>query len=160
MGTHYRGDEQEVRALNAYIKLVRASNTATQRIHRHLAEAKLTISQFWVLEMLYHLGPLPHCEIARKLLQTGGNVTMIINNLERRGLVERKRSSKDRRRVAVTLSGQGHRLISEIFPRQAKEIVREMESLTASEQEELGRLCKKLGRSRKDNLSDCKEDLA
>jgi len=158
MGTRYQANEQEVRALNAYIKLVRAANTATQRIHRHLADAKLTVSQFGVLEMLYHLGPLPQREIAKKLLQTGGNITMVINNMENRGLVERERSTEDRRQVTASLTAEGRNLIGDIFPRQVRAIVREMGSLTASEQEELGRLCKKLGRSEKHNRRDRRED--
>jgi MarR family 2-MHQ and catechol resistance regulon transcriptional repressor len=58
MGIRFKGTKQQVVSLNAYIKLMRAADSATARIHRHLAPCKLTVSQFVVLEALYHLGPL------------------------------------------------------------------------------------------------------
>ena len=58
MSTHCRGSKKEIRALDAYIKLMRAAESVTDRTSRHLAAAGLTISQFGVLEALLHLGPL------------------------------------------------------------------------------------------------------
>jgi MarR family 2-MHQ and catechol resistance regulon transcriptional repressor len=145
MGTHYRGTTEETRALDAFIKLMRAANTVTERIHGHLAPLQLTTSQFGVLEMLHHLGSLCQREIAEKLLKSGGNVTLVLDNLEKRGLVKRKRSQQDRRFVMVHLTDDGSRLMSEVFPRHVAAVVREMGSLTPSEQEELDRLCRKLG---------------
>lgn len=53
----YRGSKDEIRALSLYVKLVRASESVSARIHAHLSEAGLTVSQFGVLEALLHLGP-------------------------------------------------------------------------------------------------------
>lgn len=146
MGTHYKGSKQEVRALDTFIKLVRATNSVTTRTDRLLAEHGLTAGQFGVLEALLHLGALHQCELAQKLLNTGGNVTMIIDNLEKRDMVRRERSTEDRRFVRVHLTAAGHKLISEIFPQHVRDISREVNILTAQEQEELGRLCRKLGK--------------
>lgn len=146
MGTHYKGSKQEVRALDTFIKLVRATNSVTTRTDRLLAEHGLTAGQFGVLEALLHLGPLHQCELAQKLLNTGGNVTMIIDNLEKRDMVRRERSTEDRRFVRVHLTEAGRKLISEIFPQHVRDISREVNILTAQEQEELGRLCRKLGK--------------
>ena len=146
MGTHYKGTEEEVRVLNTYIKLMRAVESVSSRLSPCLAAAGLTISQFGSLEALYHLGPLCQCDLSKKLLKSSGNITMVIDNLEKRGLVQRKRETEDRRFVTVHLTEAGHRLISEIFPRHVAAIVDEMSILTASEQEELGRLCRILGR--------------
>jgi MarR family 2-MHQ and catechol resistance regulon transcriptional repressor len=146
MGTHYKGSKQEVRALDTFIKLVRATNSLTTRTDRLLAEHGLTAGQFGVLEALLHLGPLHQCDLAQKLLNTGGNVTMIIDNLEKRDMVRRERSKEDRRFVRVHLTEAGNKLISEIFPQHVRDITREVNILTAQEQEELGRLCRKLGK--------------
>ncbi len=133
-------------ALGTYVKLIRASEAATARIHRHLAETRLTMSQFGVLEALLHLGPLCQKELGDKILKTSGNITLVVDNLERQGLVSRERSSADRRFVAVSLTQRGRQVIEEIFPRHIQVITEEMAILTPAEQEELGRLCRKLGK--------------
>jgi MarR family 2-MHQ and catechol resistance regulon transcriptional repressor len=70
---------------------------------------------------------------------------MVIDNLEKRGLVRRERSMEDRRYFTVRLTEAGRRLMSGFFPGHAARITAEMGVLTHSEQEQLGRLCKKLG---------------
>ncbi len=84
----YQGNRQETRALSTYVKLMRAAESITARIHRHLASVGLTLSQFAVLEALYHLGPLYQREIGQKLLKSSGNITMVIDNLEKRRLCQ------------------------------------------------------------------------
>ena len=64
MGTHYQGSAEEVLALNSYIKLSRAFETVTAAINGHLHEHDLTISQFGVLEALFHLGPMQPGQLA------------------------------------------------------------------------------------------------
>lgn len=146
MGTHYKGTEEEVRALDSYIKLLRAAESTTARLNRHMAAYKLTVSQFGALEALLHLGPLCQCDLGKKLLKSSGNVTMVVDNLEKRGLVERQREGEDRRFIQVHLTEEGRQLISGMFPNHVKAILEEMRILTASEQKELGRLCRKIGR--------------
>ncbi|GAB4278935.1 MAG: MarR family transcriptional regulator [Deferrisomatales bacterium] len=146
MGSHYRGPEGEVRALDAFIKLLRAAESVTSRVHRHLAAEGLTVSQFGVLEALYHLGPLCQKDLGRKILKSGANMTLVVDNLEKRGLAERRRDSRDRRYVTVRLTDRGRELIGRIFPRHAAAVAEAMGALAPSEQEELGRLCRLLGK--------------
>jgi MarR family 2-MHQ and catechol resistance regulon transcriptional repressor len=143
--THYKGTRDEVRALGAFVKLVRAAESVTSRIHRHLIEAGLTVSQFGVLEALFHVGPLSQVEIAKKVLKSTGNITMVIDNLEKSGLVKRERQKDDRRYYIVQLTDEGRKLIGSIFPRHAAKIMEEMRVLSNAEQETLGNLCRKLG---------------
>ncbi|MGD8521365.1 MAG: MarR family transcriptional regulator, partial [Desulfobacterales bacterium] len=140
-----RDRKNKMRALNTYTKLMRAAESVTARTHRHLSSKGLTISQFGVLEALYHLGPLSQKEIGQKILRSSGNITMIIDNLEKRDLVTRKRDMADRRFFIVHLTDKGIKLISKIFPPHATKISDEMSVLNVAEQETLGRLCKKLG---------------
>jgi MarR family 2-MHQ and catechol resistance regulon transcriptional repressor len=142
---NYKGGRGEARALNAYVKLMRASEAVTARIHRHVTDAGLTVTQFGVLEALYSLGPLSQREIAGKILKSSGNITLVIDKLEKRGLVKRERSTEDRRSYAVDLTPAGRRVIRGIFPRHAARVVEEMKALTGEEQEELSRLCRKVG---------------
>jgi MarR family 2-MHQ and catechol resistance regulon transcriptional repressor len=145
MPTHHRGTRRETRALNAYITLMRAADSVTGRTAPVMAVSGLTVSQFGALEALLHLGPLQQSELARKLLKTSGNITMVVDHLERRGLVLRRREADDRRCIRVHLTGAGRALIGKAFPRVKAAIVAELSVLTATEQEDLRRLCRKLG---------------
>ena len=131
--------------MDAYIKLMRAADSVTSRVNRDLVAADLSISQFGVLEALYHLGPLCQRDIARKLLKSTGNITMVIDNLEKRDLVRRERTAEDRRYIRISLTDKGNHLITDIFPRHAELVTEEMDVLTGEEQAELARLCRKLG---------------
>ena len=147
MRDRYQGNKAEIRALNTYAKLMRAAESATNRIHRHLVSTGLTISQFAVLEALYQLGPLSQREIGQKILRSSGNITMVIDNLEKNGLARRERFEADRRFFIVHLTNKGYHLINNIFPPHAAVIAEDLGVLTAAEQDALGRLCKKLGLS-------------
>ena len=144
MGTHYRGTRAEIDALNAYIKLMRAAESVTSRAHAVLPK-EITLSQFGVLEVLLHRGPLCQSDLAGKLLKSGGNITLIVDNLEKAGHVVRERSSEDRRFVTVSLTGSGRVFIAELFPKVAASITRELGALSSAEQFTLGWLCKKAG---------------
>jgi len=145
MPTAHDGTEDEERALNTFIRFTRAFGTVDQKISRIFQAHDLTSGQFGVLETLYHLGPLHQGALGDKLLQSKGNISTIITNLEERDLVERRRDEEDRRYVKVHLTDAGRSLITDIFPDHVQQIVDTFGVLTDEEIEELGRLCKKLG---------------
>ena len=146
MPTHYQGTERDRAALNAYINLVRASETILARLAAQLGQKGLTLGQFGALEALWHLGPMSQRELGRKLLRTGGNVTYVLNHLERRGWVRRETVQDDRRKFLVRLTPAGRVLIARIFPRHVLAVTREFARLSMVEQRTLRRLCRKLGR--------------
>lgn len=146
MGTNYQGTAEEKQALDLYIKLMRAAESVTARVNDHLTDINLTVSQFGVLEALYHLGPMHQALLGEKILKSGGNMTLVIDNLAKRGLVERQRNQDDRRFVTVRLTEKGRDLIREIMPRHVAIVVAEVGILTADEQEQFSTLCRKLGR--------------
>ena len=146
MGTHFEGTAREKRALDAYIKLARCSNTVDGDLAASLAEHGLTTPQLGVLEALLHLGPMCQRDLGQKVLRTGGSVTSMVDTLERKGLVRRERGQADRRIVEVHLTKEGRRLIARVFPLHVQHMVERFSALTAKEQEEFARLCRKLGR--------------
>jgi MarR family transcriptional regulator, 2-MHQ and catechol-resistance regulon repressor len=146
MPTHFEGCEGVVRALNAYINLVRASDSVLSKVATHLESEGVTMGQFAVLEALLHLGPMCQHTLAEKLLRSGGNMTLVVDNLQKRGWVKRERQERDRRVVEIHLTPKGRRLITRIFPEHAKVIARVMSELTPAEQEDLRRIARKLGR--------------
>lgn len=144
MGTRHRGTSEEINALNAFIKLQRAAESVSTRVHAALPSG-LTVTQFGVLESLHHIGPLCQSELAEKLLRSGGNLTLVVDNLEKAGLVARERDPADRRFVVVKLTDKGVAFISALFPRVVANVVAEMAALSSTELADLGRLCKKIG---------------
>ena len=147
MGTHYQGTEREERALDAYVKLVRCCDSVATPLVRGLAREGLTVSQLGVLEALLHVGPMVQRELAEKLLTSPSNLTTVIDNLEREELVERRPYPEDRRCTEIHLTGQGRELIEDVFPRHLERISGLFDALEAGEQDELARLCRKLGRA-------------
>lgn len=145
MGTHYQGNEQERNTLNAFIKLMRATESINNRLNRHLAAADLTLSQFGVLEALYHLGPLNQKSLGEKLLKSGGNITLVIDNLEKCNFVERQRDPEDRRAMLIHLTPKGKAFIKAFFPKHLKHIKEEFSVLSEKEKKDLARICKKIG---------------
>lgn len=145
MGTHFKGSQSEVNTLNAFIKLMRSVESLNIRLNRHLAEADLTVSQFGVLEVLLHLGPLNQRSIGEKLLKSGGNITMVIDNLEKCGHVKREKDPNDRRAVLIHLTESGRNFIEDFFPRHLEKIKKEFSVFTEDEKKQLAALCKKLG---------------
>jgi MarR family 2-MHQ and catechol resistance regulon transcriptional repressor len=145
MPTHYKGTPEEKLALDTYIKLNRATNSFENRMLSRGTLEKLTISQFGVLEALYHLGPLCQGQLSKKLLRSTGNMTMVVDNLEKGGLVQRVRSVQDRRMISIELTPAGKEMIERVLPAHVSVILAEMSVLSPSEQLLLGKLLRKLG---------------
>lgn len=145
MGRNFKGSASEERALGAYVKLARAANTAMAYARVGLEEAGLSLGQFAVLEALYHVGQLNLGDLARRVLTSSGNLTLVVDNLEKRGLVKRRQQGRDKRFVRATITPAGRRLIARIFPGHVRRITEVMERLAPADQDQLGALCRKLG---------------
>jgi MarR family 2-MHQ and catechol resistance regulon transcriptional repressor len=144
--THYQGNKADTAALNASINLVRASETILDKLGADLEAKGLTLGQFGALEALFHLGPMSQKDLGQKLLRTAGNMTLVIDNLERHGWVRGERQKDDRRKILIRLTAGGRQMIERVFPLHLKAVVNEFSRLTLAEQETLRRLCRKLGR--------------
>ena len=132
-------------SVKAYVKLVRASRAVTARVVGRLNESDLTPNQLGVLEALLHLGPLTQRDIGRKILTSPGNLTDVIDKLERRKLVHRTICPEDRRSVRVALTEEGRMLIEAVFPLHAADIHQAMSPLSLDELMILNHLLRRLG---------------
>lgn len=133
-------------AASTYVRLSRAAVSVAARVNSDLVEVGLTVSQFAVLEVLYTRGPLCQKDIAQRILaHSSGNMTVVIDHLEQRGLVERIPGKADRREVLVQLTEEGRDLLAGFRPRHVASIAEEMSVLTAEELRTLGELCRRLG---------------
>jgi MarR family 2-MHQ and catechol resistance regulon transcriptional repressor len=148
MPTHFKGTRAEMRTLDTFIKLTRCANSLFARLSERNTLGDITPSQFAVLESLYHLGSMNQGEVSTKVLKSGSNMTTVIDNLERDGLVRRERHEKDRRVINVHLTEAGKKKVEAVLPGHIAALVDEFSVLSISEQQTLAELCKKLGKGR------------
>jgi MarR family 2-MHQ and catechol resistance regulon transcriptional repressor len=140
-------DEATERALKLFVVLARASASVADHARRDVRRHNLSVSEFGVLELLWHRGPQPLREVAQRILLTTGSVTYVIDQLAKQGLVERKPCPADRRVVRAHLTAAGRERIRAIFPDHARRIVHAVSGLTQAEQELATDLLRKLGRA-------------
>ena len=148
MPTHFTGSRAETRTLDTFIKLTRCTNSILARLSERNTLGDLTPSQFAVLEALYHLGSMTQGQVSLKVLKSGSNITTVIDNLERIGLVRRERDADDRRVIHIHLTEAGTGRLEAVLPGHVAALVEEFSLLSETEQETLGMLCKKLGRGK------------
>jgi MarR family 2-MHQ and catechol resistance regulon transcriptional repressor len=102
--------------LKLVIAMARSYNNAFGKIEKNIRSFDLTVSEFGVLEFLYHKGDQPVQEIAKKILVTSGTITYVINKLIEKDFVERKQCTNDKRIFYIHLTKKGERRIADIFP--------------------------------------------
>jgi MarR family 2-MHQ and catechol resistance regulon transcriptional repressor len=145
MPTKYQGTQAETETLNAFIKLVRSTDSLKQGFQKIFDKHNLTAGQFGVLEILLHLGPLCQKEIGKKLFSSEGNITQILDNLEKRQLIKRKRNEDDRRYITVQLAPNGKKIIEPVFAEFLANLQGRFTALSGEELRTLGEICKKIG---------------
>lgn len=132
-------------ALSTWVKLARSFSSFNKRSVENIRTFGLTQPQFAVIEILGHLGQLKVGEICNKMLVSGGNMTLVLDNIEKLGYIERVHSTEDRRVINVWLTLQGREVFDKVFKEHAEYITKLMGTLTPDEQNNLGYLLKKLG---------------
>jgi MarR family 2-MHQ and catechol resistance regulon transcriptional repressor len=144
-GASTTSDRKQETALKLWVVLARAYNAVAARLSEDVARHELTPTEFAILEVLYHKGPLLLGEVQRKILVTSGGITYLVDRLVEKGFVKREECPEDRRARYAVLTPAGTALIRKIFPQHAAEIERAVSGLTAAEQREAVQLLKKLG---------------
>ncbi len=130
--------------IHAYVRLIRCAESVHAHVSRGLVAEGLTPSQFSTLKVLSIKGPLAQRDIAKYLLKTGGNVTLVIDNLEKRGFVTRTRDTQDRRLVYVQLTAAGSEAFERLYPGHLDRIRDAMSGLTDQECASLVELLQKV----------------
>ena len=138
-------DRRQDTALKLWVVLARATNAISKHSEQDIARHDLTPTEFGILEVLHHKGPLLLGEIQRKILVTSGGITYLVDRLVEKGLVRRENSADDRRARYAVLTPAGRQLIKRIFPQHASCLEQALNGLTGAEQREAIALIKKLG---------------
>src|ERR1700730_7880538 len=122
-----------VEAPRLWIVLSRCYRALSQIAVRSIAEAGLGLSDFAALEALLHKGPLTITEIQAKVLLASGSMAAAVARLERKGLVIRRATPRDRRAKVLELTPEGKRVVESAFQRHAAELEAAMAILNGTE---------------------------
>lgn len=101
--------------LKLWVKLSRLNMEISRELLKVFKSHGLSTAQFAVLEVLYHKGELSIGEIIEKILISGGNITVVVTNLEKKGLLEQRPDEQDARRKRVQITKAGAELLEIVF---------------------------------------------
>src|ERR1700758_4054144 len=118
--TELKKTRTDTSGIHLWLVLWKAFRSVEAHALRHIATQDMCLSDFGVLEALFHKGPLNIKELGAKVLLTSGSMTAALDRLERRGLIEREENAEDRRARLVRLTGAGTTLIREAFEEHTK----------------------------------------
>lgn len=143
-GDHLTG---QALALKLWVVLSRAQNALEERLQASVASHHLTLTEFGILEVLFHKGPLLLGEVQKRILVSSGGVTYLVDRLEKKGLVVRRECPGDRRARYAALTDDGQAVIEAVFPQHAEYIETLMAPLSEAEQRIAVTLLRRLGRA-------------
>jgi MarR family 2-MHQ and catechol resistance regulon transcriptional repressor len=139
-------------SLDLYIALSRASEWVNAHGDRDIRKHGLNRTEFGVLELLYHKGAQAIQQIGSKVLMSSGNITYVVDKLEKKAYVVRKTSTADRRLIFAEITEIGKQFIEEVFPKHTEVIEKAVAGLTAEEKKVASQLLKKLGKFAQDGF--------
>ncbi|PAV30698.1 MarR family transcriptional regulator [Virgibacillus profundi] len=132
-------------SLKLFVVLSKAYRAILEQVEADIQSRGLNITDFAVLELLYHQGEQPLQKIGDKILLTSGSVTYVVDKLEKKGYLVRKPCVNDRRVTFACLTEQGTTLLKQIFPGHWKRIKEIMSGINEDEKEMAIDLLKRLG---------------
>ena len=145
--------------VHVFLVLWKAARAVQAYAEKSVSALEMCGSDFAVLEALLHKGPLPVNEIGKKVMLTSGSITVAVDRLEAKGLVERRAHGTDRRARIVHLTKEGRKLITRAYADHAADLERlALASLTRAERETLIGLLKKFGYKAAATLGQSKEE--
>jgi DNA-binding MarR family transcriptional regulator len=127
-----------------WIRFLRFGLQSHKKLENNLEKVGLTPPQFYVLATIGYAGGLPFGEIGAKMMVTVSNLTGIVDRLEEKKLVLRKRDEHDRRVVHVVLTDKGAKLYRTTIPLFEQSIAKIFTGLAKPEQKELSAILRKL----------------
>jgi DNA-binding MarR family transcriptional regulator len=134
------------RALRVWLRLLTCTQLIERRVRSRLREQfNTTLPRFDLMAQLErHPEGLKMNELSRLLMVTGGNVTAIVDQLEKEGLVERMDEPADRRAFRIRLTRAGDKSFAEMARAHEEWVVELLAGMTRREQDELLRLLAKV----------------
>jgi MarR family 2-MHQ and catechol resistance regulon transcriptional repressor len=139
-------DHDRTATLQLIIALARSYQAIARCVRSQLTQRGLGMTEFAVLEALYHKGALPLGEIRDRILVTGASTTYVVKKLEERGLMRRRPCGEDQRVVFGELTAKGRALIDEVFPAHVDRLQEVTSGLSVAQKRDVSRLLRRLSR--------------
>jgi MarR family 2-MHQ and catechol resistance regulon transcriptional repressor len=134
-----------IAAPRLWLVMMRSHHAMRLLAEHSIGNTGLCLTDFAALDALLHKGPLTISEIQNKVMLASGSMTAAIDRLEKRGLVVRKSTVRDRRARIVQLTPQGKQLAAEGFSKHARDLEDIMSVLSAKEKQQIYGSLRKLG---------------
>jgi MarR family 2-MHQ and catechol resistance regulon transcriptional repressor len=132
--------------VHAWLVMIKAMQAISRFAQADLAKSGLGDSDFRVLEVLLHKGPLPVNVIGPKVNLTPGSISVAVDRLVSKGLVSRVECAEDRRVRIVALTARGKGVITPIFREHVATMEKVFADLSAEELRQFEQQLKRIGR--------------
>jgi MarR family 2-MHQ and catechol resistance regulon transcriptional repressor len=133
-------------ALHAWLIMLKAWQSMSHYVFPTLLAEGLGESDFRVLEVLFHKGPMPVNAIGPRVDLNPGSVSVAVDRLYKKGFVGRVESSRDRRVRTVSLTEKGRQMFVPLFRRHTAVIKRAFQDVSSEELHQLELVLKKIGK--------------
>ena len=145
-------------ALHTWLIILKAWQSMSRYLLPSLLEEGLGESDFRVLEVLLHKGPMPVNAIGPKVYLNPGSVSVAVDRLYKKGFVSRAECTKDRRVRTVSLTEEGRRMFVPLFRRHTALIKRAFQDISGEELQRIELVIKKIGK-RAESLAEDQSKL-
>ncbi|MDY0407990.1 MarR family winged helix-turn-helix transcriptional regulator [Virgibacillus soli] len=132
-------------SLKLFVVLTRALQSVEEKVMQDIKGHGLNLTEFAVLELLYHKGDQPIQKIGEKVLLASSSITYVVDKLEKKGYLARIACPNDRRVTFASITTIGINLMDEIFPKHKEAIRQIMGGLNMEEKQFVIEELKKLG---------------
>lgn len=131
-------------SLKVFIGLRRTNDMLDKLIHKDIKSYGLNVTEFAVLEVLYNRGEHTIQRIKERILIASSSTTYVVTNLEKKGYIQRRQDTKDKRVSYASLTDKGRAFMDEIFPNHANAIAFVFSDLSEDELQSLQKVLKRI----------------
>jgi MarR family transcriptional regulator, 2-MHQ and catechol-resistance regulon repressor len=121
------------KSMKTVVRLGRTDLKINNLTINYLSKHNLTVSQFRVLEVLYHVGDLNIGSITKLTMSTPGNITVVVRNLKRDEWITSIKDPNDSRASILSITQKGIDIIEKVFPNHANNLNKALEVLSDEE---------------------------
>lgn len=140
-------EKRQADALKLFVVLNRAQESVSKQAIKDIKKYGLNLTEFAVLELLYHKGPQPIQMIGKKVLLASSSITYVVDKLEEKAYIERAACPNDRRVTHARLTEKGEALMGEIFPQHTEALTKLFDHLSEEELTNTISILRKIGLS-------------
>ena len=130
--------------IKLFIALNKTLNSLTRKTHKIVTQYGITLSQFAVLEVLYHKGDLSVGDVQKRILSSSGTIAVIVKNLEKNNLIVRVQDNEDKRKYILKLTLKGASLINKVYPKHEEMLISSINVLNYQEQQNVLKSLRKI----------------